>query len=112
MKMTNKDKVITYFQKFSNKDIDGLKEMFSEDVRLTDWDIAEAGIDDVVAANQRIFESVESIVVKPLYFYYDNEDSFAVEILIVVDEREFLEVVDVIRFDSEGKIDSIKAYKK
>lgn len=110
--MSNKEKVITYFQKFSNKDIDGLKEMFSEDVRLTDWDIAEAGIDDVIAANKRIFDSVDTIVVKPLYFYYDGEDSFAVEILIVVDEKEFLEVVDVIRFNEDGLIDSIKAYKK
>lgn len=110
--MTNKEKVITYFQTFSNKDLDGLKEMFSEDVRLTDWDIAEAGIDDVIAANKRIFDSVDTIVVKPLYFYYDGEDSFAVEILIVVNEKEFLEVVDVIRFNEEGLIDSIKAYKK
>jgi len=112
MTMSNKDKVIKYFQNFSNKDIDALSEMFSEDVRLTDWDIAEAGKEKVVAANQKIFDSVESIVVKPLYFYYDNEDSFAVEILIVVNETEFLEVVDVIRFNDEGLIDSIKAYKK
>ena len=112
MTMTNKDKVIKYFQNFSNKDIDALSEMFSEDVRLADWDIAEATKEKVIAANQKIFDSVESIVVKPLYFYYDNEDSFAVEILIVVNETEFLEVVDVIRFNDEGLIDSIKAYKK
>lgn len=34
MTMTNKDKLLSYFKNFSNKDIDSLKKMFSEDVRL------------------------------------------------------------------------------
>ena len=86
--------------------------MFAEDVRLTDWDIAESGKDDVVAANKRIFDSVESIIVKPLCIYSDGDDSFAAEILILVNDEEFLEVVDVICFNEEGLIDSIKAYKR
>ena len=112
MTMTNRDKVLTYFQKFSDKDIEALAEMFAEDVRLTDWDIAEAGKENVVAANQKIFDSVESIVVKPLSVYSDGDDSFASEILILVNDKEFIEVVDVICFNEEGLIDSIKAYKR
>ena len=110
--MDNKEKVLKYFQYFSNKDIDSLSKMFSEDIRLVDWEIAETGKEEVIKANQRIFDSVETIQVKPLYFYYDDEDSFAVEILIVVNEKEFLEVVDVIRFNEDGLIDSVKAYKR
>jgi hypothetical protein len=112
MTMTNKDKLLSYFKNFSNKDIDSLKKMFSEDVRLIDWEIAESGIDDVTKANQKIFGSVDSIIAKPISIYQDGEDSFAVEILIVVNEKEFLEVVDVIQFDEDGLINSIKAYKK
>jgi len=112
MTMTNRDKLLTYFQKFSDKDLEALSEMFAEDVRLTDWDIAESGKDDVVAANKRIFDSVESIIVKPLCIYSDGDDSFAAEILILVNDKEFLEVVDVICFNEEGLIDSIKAYKR
>ena len=41
--MTNRNKLLTYFQKFSDKDLEALAEMFAEDVRLTDWDIAESG---------------------------------------------------------------------
>lgn len=110
--MDNKEKVLKYFQYFSNKDIDSLSKMFSEDIRLVDWEIAETGKEEVIKANQKIFDSVETIQVKPLYFYYDGEDSFAVEILIVVNEKEFLEVVDVIRFNEDGLIDSVKAYKR
>ena len=112
MTMTNRDKLLTYFQKFSDKDLEALSEMFAEDVRLTDWDIAESGKDDVVAANKRIFDSVESIIVKPLCIYSDGDDSFAAEILILVNDEESLEVVDVICFNEEGLIDSIKAYKR
>lgn len=107
-----KEKLITYFQKFSNKDIEGLSEMFSDDVRLSDWDIMEFGKEDVLKANQNIFDSVETITVKPVNFYYDEDTTFAVEILIVVNEKEILEVVDVISFNEFGLIDSIKAYKK
>lgn len=110
--MTNKDKLYDYFKNFSNKDIDSLREMFSEHVRLSDWDISETGIDDVVKANQNIFDSVDTITVKPISIYEDGDNFFAVEILIVVNEKEILEVVDVIHFDEEGLIDSIKAYKK
>jgi len=112
MTMTNKDKLLSYFKNFSNKDIDSLREMFAEDVRLIDWEIAESGIEDVVKANQKIFDSVDSIIVKPMSIYHDGEDSFAAEILIVINDKEFLEVVDVIEFDEDGLINSIKAYKK
>jgi hypothetical protein len=107
-----KEKLISYFQKFSNKDIDGLSEMFSDDIRLSDWEIMEFGKSDVLKANQKIFDSVQSITAKPVNFYFDNEDTFAVEILIVINQNEILEVVDIISFNENGLINSIKAYKK
>ena len=107
-----KEKLINYFQTFSNKDINGLSEMFSDDVRLSDWDIMEFGRKNVLIANQKIFDSVETITVKPINFYFDDDNTAAVEILVVVNETEILEVVDVISFNENGLIDSIKAYKK
>jgi hypothetical protein len=107
-----KEKLINYFETFSNKDINGLSEMFSDDVRLSDWDIMEFGRENVLIANQKIFDSVETITVKPINFYFDDDNTAAVEILVVVNETEILEVVDVISFNENGLIDSIKAYKK
>lgn len=110
--MTNKDKLISYFQNFSNKDIQSLSEMFSESVSLVDWNINVVGKNNVIAANQEIFNSVDTIEVNPIHFYFDGENSFAVEIQITINKTEFLEVVDVIFFDYMGLIQSIKAYKK
>jgi len=110
------EKLKQYFETFSNKDLDGLAEMFSDDVILTDWDIYEIGKENVLNANKRIFDSVDNISVHP-YCYYGGNNSYAVEIAIEVtskgsDNIEELQVVDVITFDENGLIDCIKAYKK
>ena len=52
------DRAETYFKTFSNKDSEGLRNMFSDNVYLRDWEIFANGIDEVVDANQNIFDSV------------------------------------------------------
>lgn len=99
-----------YFEIFSRKDLDGLGVMFTGDVTLRDWEISAAGIDDVLAANKKIFDSVESIQVTPLHLYQDT-NTVAAEISIVVNGTIHLKVVDIITFNDSGKISSIKAYK-
>jgi ketosteroid isomerase-like protein len=98
-----------YFETFSRKDIDGLEEMFADDVTLKDWTISASGIIGVVAANKKIFESVETIQVSPTALYQDN-DTVVGELLITVNNEEQLYVVDVIKF-RDDKITSIRAYK-
>ena len=99
-----------YFETFSNKDLDGLGVMFTGDVTLRDWEISAAGIDDVLAANKKIFDSVEYIHVLPLNLYQDG-NTVAAELSIVVGGAINLHVVDIITFNDTGKIVSIKAYK-
>jgi len=98
-----------YFETFSREDLDGLAEMFDDNVVLKDWDISATGKMGVLAANRNIFESVESIVVTPIYLYEDNSTVVA-ELSIVVNGREHLFVVDVLSFVGD-KIASIRAYK-
>ena len=83
--------------------------MFSDDVTLTDWDVSVIGKEDVLRANKNIFSSVDSISVM-VKNIHKNDNSYAVEIQITIDESTILEVVDVIVFDG-NKIKSIKAYK-
>ena len=45
--------VKTYFEIFSNKDIKGLKNLFSDDVILQDWDILAKGKKQVIDANKK-----------------------------------------------------------
>ena len=108
------DKSLEYFTTFSEKDSDGLRNMFSNDVYLRDWEILANGIDEVVAANQDIFDNVESIVATPIrvWDFLSHEDNVVVaELEIVVNGEEKLLVTDIIEFDDDEKIKSIRAYK-
>ena len=61
-----------YFEFFSNKDIQNLKNLFSENIILKDWEIEANGIKSVLEANQNIFNSVDSIVVSLRNIYQDK----------------------------------------
>ena len=108
------DKSLEYFVTFSEKDIEGLKNMFSDNVSLRDWEISVEGIDEVLKANQNIFDSVDTIVVKPIrvWDFLSQEDNVVVaELEIVVNDEETLLVTDILEFDDDEKIKSIRAYK-
>jgi len=98
-----------YFARFSNKDIDKLAVMFDDDVSLRDWEISASGKDNVIKANQKIFDSVDTIQVTPLVMY-SEDDVVVAELEILVDNKVKLYVTDVITFTGD-KISSIRAYK-
>jgi steroid delta-isomerase len=109
--MNNVALVKQYFENFSNKRIDLLEQMFSQDVELTDWEISAKGIDQVVAANQKIFNSVETITVDIDLLAEVNNTIFA-QISVIVNSSTTIKVIDVITFDQEGKISKVSAYKQ
>ena len=108
--MDLKSLCLEYFETFSRKDLDGLEVMFTGDVTLRDWEISATGIDEVLAANKKIFDSVEYIHVMPLHLYQDG-NTVAAELSIVVSGAVHLSVVDIITFNDAGKIVSVRAYK-
>jgi hypothetical protein len=108
------DKSLEYFTTFSEKDIEGLKSMFSDDVVLRDWEISVEGIDEVLKANQNIFDSVDTIVVKPIrvWDFLSHEDNVVVaELEIVVNDVVTELVTDILEFDDNNKIKAIRAYR-
>jgi len=102
--------VLDYFNKFAAKDLESLEKMFSHDVSLRDWEISSEGIEDVLRSNKGIFDSIDSISVEILNTYTCGQ-SIACEILIHINNDETLRVVDIITFNTFGKITSIRAYK-
>ena len=104
-----KDTTLSYFKTFSEKNIDGLREMFDDNVTLRDWDIDKKGIESVLKANLNIFQNVKTINVIPQNIISENNFVFA-ELKIFVNDDE-LKVVDLIEFNKKGKIISIKAFK-
>tara|TARA_Y100000310_G_C20133527_1_gene556939 strand:- start:218 stop:562 length:345 start_codon:yes stop_codon:yes gene_type:complete len=108
------DKALTYFKTFSNKDSEGLRSMFSDTVYLRDWDITAEGIDEVLNANTRIFDVVDTIVATPIrvWDFLSQEDNVVVaELEIVVNKETKLLVTDILEFDDDDKIIAIRAYK-
>ena len=85
--------------------------MFSDSVSLVDWEVSAYGIEQVLAANQKIFDSVKSlnIVVKNIA---QTGNTVLAEIQVVIDDTMVINVVDIIEFDLYNKIDKISAYKQ
>ena len=105
-----KDSAQSYFKIFSEKNINGLREMFDDNVTLRDWEIDKQGIENVLKANLNIFQNVKTIKVIPQNIVSENNFVFA-ELKIIVNGDEELKVVDIIEFNKKGKIISIKAFK-
>jgi hypothetical protein len=111
MSMKYQNQLIEYFKIFSCKNIELLSEMFSDDIELVDWDISAKGKSEVIQANKNIFDSVSTIEIVPIHFYSNSNTSYAVQISICIDSNEILKVIDVIKFNNDGLITSINAYK-
>jgi hypothetical protein len=106
----DKELALKYFKAFSNKDLATLETMFSENVVLRDWLISVNGRLSVLEANKNIFNSVTKILVVPQTIFVLNNTVIA-ELEIMVNHDEKIYVIDVIEYDSQGKIQSIRAYK-
>ena len=104
------DKALEYFTTFSEKDTEGLRSMFSDDVVLRDWEIMANGIDEVVDVNQNIFDSIDTILAIPIRVY-DNQNTIVAELEITINGEETILVTDILEFDENEKIKEIRAYK-
>lgn len=107
--MSNRDRFLAYLRHYSRRDLDPISDMFADNVTLRDWNISVTGKAAAVAETRRNFESSRSIEIRALGIY-EGGDTVAGELRIVVDGKIELHVVDVIGFDPDGKIKSIRAY--
>lgn len=99
-----------YFEVFSNKDIDNLSDLFSDDVVLIDWNLSAFGKEEVLKANKSIFDSVDTIKIFVSSIYENDKDkSYLCLIDVVINNSELLKVSDYIKFDDDGLIKSVEA---
>ena len=99
-----------YFNAWNSNDVEQLKPMLSEDVTLVDWDINEQGFDAVVAANQRIFDTVPGIRAEVLGMATTGNSTVFAQLRVHISETESIDVVDIITYNGIH-LTSIKAYK-
>ena len=57
-----------------------------------------------------IFNSVDTIDVEPIIIFNDHNTVIA-ELKIVINKTEIISVIDVVRYNQDEKIISIRAYK-
>ncbi len=101
---------IKYFNAFSMADITALEKCLSDNVSLRDWNLDVAGIKFVLNEYSKIFKSLSDIVVDVVRLY-EIESIVVAELIIKAKEIGSIKVVDILSFDENGKIYSIRAYK-
>lgn len=92
----------------ANKNIGVVAAMFADDVVLRDWKTLVRGKAAALAEAEKNFRSARIIEITPLGLY-EQDDTVAAELRIVVDGTITLHVVDVIRFNAQGNIQAIRA---
>ena len=134
MKNTNLEQLKRYFLSFCSKNIEDLKDIFSDNVELKDWNNEFFGKEEVLKEVKSIFNSFNSIQLKVISVYefvdalsykdgehflsYINhivtpsDNKFACQIEISFDGGEPLRVIDLIEFDDSGNIKNLTAYKR
>lgn len=105
-----KIKAQEYFRKFENRDIDGIRILFSASITLQDWENNIEGIEEVLEVYKRIFSSSENIKVK-IKRIYSQDLSVIAELDLEINESQILSVVDIIDYDEKYFIKKITAFK-
>lgn len=101
-----------YFQRFADKNIDGLAVMFDDNITLRDWTTNRAGKQSVLDFNRELFGSVRDIKITPQRVLAENNIVMA-QILVELTQHDgavvTLKVVDVLEFSGDNIV-SIQAY--
>ena len=96
-----------YFEYLNNKIIDSVKSMYTDDVTLQDWTGSWNGITEVIGANEELLKNIFSIEITSI----KQIDNMTFNMIEIKFETETISVLDVITFNDDNKIISIRAYK-
>lgn len=87
MQENNKEIALSYLNKYQNKDLMGIEEMFDKDITLRDWKITVIGKEKAIIETKKNFDSVNSINIE-VFEIYENKNSVAAELKITIDYNE------------------------
>jgi steroid delta-isomerase len=108
--MTHTETFHTYLNHYANKNLEAISAILAEEVHLRDWNISVHGKAAAIRETAKNFTEAESIEIRVLALY-ENADTVAGEVHIIVNGTIELYVVDVVAFDAHGKIKAIRSYK-
>ena len=107
--MNHTELFLAQLHHYADKNLEATTAMFAEDIHLRDWNISERGKEAAVRETAKNFAEAESLDIRVLATY-ENADTVAGEVHIQVNGID-LYVVDIMTFNAEGKITSIRSYK-
>jgi len=103
--------VRNYFDMFSKKDINEIENLFSSSISLKDWTVDISSKDQVIKFYKTFFSEVNKIDIKIINIYNVNKIVIAELEIFINNDKNILSVVDIIEFNEDNKIISIKAFK-
>ena len=98
-----------YFESFSNKNLDELKEMYDDNIILKDWNGVWEGKKEVLIMNNNLFQDIKSLKVNIKQIHQILNRTYC-HIDIEIDNTK-LDVIDVIDWTENFKISKIEAFK-
>ena len=98
-----------YFSAWNERDLGALRNLFDKDIVLKDWDVHEVGIENVLQANTNIFKAFPLAKID-IISIATNSKKIMCEIKVVLNERESIDVVDILNIEN-NLIKDIKAFK-
>lgn len=107
--LSHVENFLTYLKHYAARDIVSISTVLADDVTLRDWNMAVVGKAAVLAETARNFAAVQSIAIQVLHLH-ESTDAVAGELKITLDAKTELFVVDVIAFNADGRIRSVRAY--
>lgn len=99
-----------YFTAWSNKDLAKLADLFDDNIITRDWTFNVEGKEASLDANKNIFDNVSTCRVEPIELYQDGT-TVACHINVFINDDAPFEVIDLISFNSAGKITKLLAFR-
>jgi len=98
-----------YFSHFSDKNIEGIGNLLSNDCMLIDWDVEIITKFLILENNHKFFKEVNFLLVEIKSIHQIGNKVFC-DILIKIDNIS-LEVIDILTFNEKNLIKKIHAYR-
>lgn len=103
------DLVHAYLAAYAARDLAAVAPLLADAIVLRDWKIRVVGKAAALAETRKNFEAVQQLRIDVLAAC-ERDGGAAVELKIVIDERDTIFVVDVFDIDADGRIAAIRAY--
>lgn len=107
--MTHIELFRAYLRHYADKKLEAISAMLAEEVHLRDWNISVYGKVKALRETAKNFTEAESIAINILSIY-ENSDTVAGELHIMVNGKIDLHVMDVLTFNKQGKVTAIRSY--